>query len=274
MTREPAHAEATRVLFCGDREIAASIVGLIRNEGGSLVGLGLNPAPLAAHAEGLRDAAAVDPGMVFYGNSFASSAAVAKFQASRPHLGVCCGFASVLPAELLAIPQWGWVNVHRSYLPYNRGLDPLQWAVIDGTPAGVTLHVMTEQVDAGPIVGQQEVPVLPTDSYHTLSGRADNVAFELFHAWWPVLRSGAFHGTPQPEELATYHSATDSHRLRRLNLDAPTTVRQVLNVLRMYTGDGMSGVYFEYGPVRYAAHLHIQQVGGAPDDHSTTEKDD
>lgn len=239
-------AEPVRVLFAGDRPVSGLLVEVMRGDGAEIVGLGLNSPPRPGGDE-VRVAAATDPAMVFYGRSFSSAVALRKFEGARPHLGVSCGFAPILPPALLQLPLWGWVNVHRSYLPYNRGLDPLQWALVDGTPAGVSLHVMTEQVDAGLIIAQREMPLLPSDNFDSLEARADELVLEVFRSAWPRLRAGDLGGTPQDEDLATYHSWADCQALRRLDLNATVSVRRLLNILRSYSGEWFSLVEFHVG---------------------------
>lgn len=239
-------AEPIRVLFVGDRPVSGHLVEVMRADGAEIVGLGLNSPPRPG-GDAVRAAAATDPAMVFYGRSFSSAVALRKFEGLRPHLGVCCGFAPILPTALLELPRWGWVNVHRSYLPYNRGLDPLQWALVDGTPAGVSLHVMTEQVDAGLIIAQREMPLLPSDNFDSLEARADELVLEVFRSAWPRLRAGDLRGTPQDEDLATYHSWADCQALRRLDLNASMGVRRLLDVLRGYSGEWFSLVEFHVG---------------------------
>lgn len=262
-------SEPVRVLFVGDRPVCAGLVEVIRAAGDEVVGLGLNspPRPGGAH---VRAATGVDPDRVFYGRSFSGGIALRRFGALQPHLGVSCGFAPILPTSMLKLPQWGWVNVHRSYLPYNRGLDPLQWALVDGTPAGVSLHVMTEEVDAGPIIAQAEMPLKPTDDFDALEARADRLVQELFTSAWPRLRTGDLDGTPQDEDLATYHTWADCRALRQLDLQATMKVRRVVDILRAYSGDGWSFVEMRLGldPFPYqvgASVVPTAAVGRAKD---------
>lgn len=70
---------------------------------------------------------------------------------------VAC-FSRRLPASLLRLPRLGCLNVHPSLLPAHRGPDPLFWIFHDGDEAGgVTIHVMDEGFDTGPIVLQENV---------------------------------------------------------------------------------------------------------------------
>jgi len=67
------------------------------------------------------------------------------------------GYRYVLKKEILDLFPNRAINLHISYLPYNRGSDPNFWSFIDGTPKGVTIHYLDEGVDTGDIIVQKEV---------------------------------------------------------------------------------------------------------------------
>ena len=88
-------------------------------------------------------------------------------------------YRHMLPAHLLAIPPLGGFNMHGSLLPRYRGRVPVNWAIIHGErETGATLHEMTAKPDAGAILGQQAVPILPNDTAHEVFAKV-NVAAEL-----------------------------------------------------------------------------------------------
>ena len=71
----------------------------------------------------------------------------------------------MLRPALLALPPRGALNMHGSLLPKYRGRVPVNWAIIHGeTETGATLHYMTDKPDAGDIVAQTAVPILPDDT--------------------------------------------------------------------------------------------------------------
>lgn len=79
-----------------------------------------------------------------------------------PDVIVVVAYGQILSQELLAVPRMGAFNLHASLLPRYRGAAPLNWALINGeTVTGVTVQAMLPKVDAGPIAGQQTVPILP-----------------------------------------------------------------------------------------------------------------
>lgn len=78
-------------------------------------------------------------------------------------IAVAC-FPWRLPAWMLALPQRGCLNLHPSVLPAGRGPDPVFWAFRRGLrETGVTLHLMNEVFDAGPVIAQVRVPI-PDDA--------------------------------------------------------------------------------------------------------------
>ena len=75
------------------------------------------------------------------------------------------------------------LNIHPSLLPKYPGLHPQQQALDDGaTDSGATVHFVNEELDAGPIVLQQPVPVLKGDTAETLAARILEVEHQLYPA--------------------------------------------------------------------------------------------
>src|SRR5215208_4234538 len=103
----------------------------------------------------------------------------ARIEAHDVGLVVGAGYMRILSAGFLErFPVV--LNVHPSLLPEFRGLRAVEQALEAGVEeTGVTVHYMVEEVDAGPIVAQQRVPVLPEDTKETLLGRLHPVEHRL-----------------------------------------------------------------------------------------------
>jgi methionyl-tRNA formyltransferase len=108
-----------------------------------------------------------------------------QVKAAQPDFIFSFYYRHMLPAELLAVaPAF---NMHGSLLPEFRGRAPVNWAVLHGaTVTGATLHEMTVKPDAGAIVSQMEVPILPDDTAHEVFGKVQVAAEQ---ALWRVLPS-------------------------------------------------------------------------------------
>src|SRR5580693_8665025 len=123
----------------------------------------------------------------------------------RPDLLLVFGFNWRLPPEVLGLPRFGVLNVHPSALPRYRGPSPVLWAVRNGDPSiGITVHRMSETIDAGPVLAQAEGIPLPEEITH-------QDVWELIKRAVPGLLADALDrladgdpGTPQDERKATY----------------------------------------------------------------------
>ncbi|WP_031405527.1 formyltransferase [Thiomonas sp. FB-Cd] len=94
-------------------------------------------------------------------------------------------FRRMLPVELLQAARVAALNMHGSLLPKYRGRAPVNWAVLHGeAETGATLHIMQAKPDAGDIVAQQAVPILPDDTAKDVFDKV-TVAAEI--ALWGVL---------------------------------------------------------------------------------------
>jgi phosphoribosylglycinamide formyltransferase 1 len=98
------------------------------------------------------------------------------------HLALA-GFMRVLGPRLVAGYAGNIVNVHPALLPAFPGAhavaDALSWGA---KVTGVTVHLVDEEIDHGPIVAQEALPVLPGDDWDTLEARVHQVEHRLFPA--------------------------------------------------------------------------------------------
>lgn len=100
-----------------------------------------------------------------------SSEVLERVAALAPDFIFSFYYRQMLKPDLLALAKRGAYNMHGSLLPKYRGRVPVNWAVIHGErETGATLHEMVEKPDAGRLVGQEQVPILP-----------DDTAFEVFN---------------------------------------------------------------------------------------------
>ena len=98
-------------------------------------------------------------------------------------VGLVClaGFMRLLSPVMVGAFPSRILNIHPSLLPQFPGLHPQQQAIDAGaTVSGATVHVVNTDLDAGPVVLQREVPVLPDDTAATLAARILEVEHQLY----------------------------------------------------------------------------------------------
>ncbi len=113
---------------------------------------------------------------------------------------VAC-FTRRLPPALLRLPRLGCLNAHPSLLPDNRGPDPLFWTFHAGaTVAGVTIHLMDDDLDTGPILVRSRVTLAEGETEEALELRLATLAGKLMTQALAGLRGAAL--VPMPQNLA------------------------------------------------------------------------
>jgi phosphoribosylglycinamide formyltransferase-1 len=111
----------------------------------------------------------------------AERAYVAALQASKVDLIVLAGFMRVLKGGFLSAFEGRIINIHPSLLPSFPGLEAWKQALNYGVKTtGCTVHFVDAGVDAGPVIGQQTVPVLDRDTPETLHQRIQVAEHELY----------------------------------------------------------------------------------------------
>lgn len=117
------------------------------------------------------------------------NALLARVTAAQPDLMFSFYYRHMLPAALLAVaPAY---NMHGSLLPQYRGRAPVNWAVLHGArQTGATLHEMTVKPDAGAIVAQTAVPILPDDTAYEVFGKVTVAAEQCLWGVLPALLAG------------------------------------------------------------------------------------
>lgn len=122
-------------------------------------------------------------------------------QMLAPDLVCVACFPWRIPAKLLAIPTYGFVNLHPSLLPAYRGPAPLFWQLRDGLQSsGVSLHRMDQHFDTGMILAQQPLPLLEGASASILDQAYAQVAGTLLTTFLADLTqhgASAIQGQPQ-----------------------------------------------------------------------------
>jgi len=177
-----------------------------------------------------------------------------------PDFIVSIGFDHLVPPEILAVPSEGAVNLHPSYLPYNRGKSPNVWPLIEDTPAGVTLHYMDEEFDTGDIISQEKVPTDFSDTGKDLHGRLEEAQFELFTEVWPKIESGEVEPSPQEDTAGTYHTTADFVDACELDPESEVTIKDFLNTLRALTFPPFDNAYVNIDGTRYYVDIEIREA--------------
>lgn len=118
-----------------------------------------------------------------------------------PDVCVVTAYGRILPKDVLELPRKGCVNVHASLLPRFRGAAPIQWSIAHGdAETGVSLMVMDEGLDTGPVLAMRRLPIGPEDTSATLHEKLAALGGDILREELPKYLRGELQPVPQPAE--------------------------------------------------------------------------
>lgn len=129
-----------------------------------------------------------------------------EFKKLKPDFVILTAYGKIIPSELLTIPPKGFINLHPSLLPKWRGATPIQSAILNGdTETGVSLFVMDEQIDHGPIIAKSKCKMQNAKlSYEDLRNKLAVLGASLIIKAVPIWLEGKIKPVPQDHSLASY----------------------------------------------------------------------
>lgn len=143
----------------------------------------------------------------------------------NPRLVVSFNYVHIIKEDTIELLAGRIVNLHTSYLPWNRGSAPNVWSFIEDTPKGVTIHVLDRGLDTGAVIAQREVEMdEQRDTLATSYQKLIDAVIALFKEHWDSILSGSYEAKPQ-QGKGSYHTKKDLEAFlagRRLSWD--TTV--------------------------------------------------
>ncbi|MFW9969296.1 MAG: formyltransferase family protein [Candidatus Odinarchaeota archaeon] len=105
------------------------------------------------------------------------------------------------------------INLHISYLPWNRGADPNLWSFLDNTPKGVTIHFLDEGIDTGDIIAQRYVKFdIENDTLRTTYKKLSECIEDMFKKVWPYIRQGKAKRYKQ----VSFHTSKDKNAYKAI----------------------------------------------------------
>lgn len=121
----------------------------------------------------------------------------------KPDLNVVVAYGQIMPSSVIYLPEFNSVNLHFSLLPKYRGAAPVQWAIKNGADiTGVTVFVLDEKMDEGPILSQEQVSIQPGENAQELEERLAHIGADLLVDTIRKIRE--LNPESQDHSLATY----------------------------------------------------------------------
>ncbi len=118
---------------------------------------------------------------------------------------------------MLEMPTLGTLNAHPGLLPRYRGVDVVAWAVLNGDPVGVSVHLVDAGIDTGRICRTRELPIHRGDTLEEVKRACgDRVRTTSWPMWWPTPVASRGIEAHATEERYPVHRRMDEARLREV----------------------------------------------------------
>ncbi len=134
---------------------------------------------------------------------------IEKLKEIAPDKIISYSYRYMIKKEVIDFMSASILNLHISYLPWNRGANPNFWSFIDNTPKGVTIHEIDERLDRGKILLQKKLEFEEEkETFSTTYQKLNEEIVKLFEENRKALLEGRIQGKPALEQ-GSYHSEAD-----------------------------------------------------------------
>lgn len=246
-----------KIFYFGNNLVGCKILRYLVEQDEEIIGLAVHPHDRSKYRNEIIQISGLDESFIFDGSRLSEPDIMESISKLRPEIGISVFFGYIISSNLLDIFPLGCINVHPSFLPYNRGAYPNVWSILEGTPAGATIHYVNSGIDTGDIIAQEEVPVEPIDTGKTLYHKLEYACVKIFMDAWPIIRAGNACCIPQSDNKSTYHRSKDVEKIDEIDLNRTYMARELIDTIRARTFSPYPGAYFLSGKRKVYMRLQL-----------------
>jgi methionyl-tRNA formyltransferase len=222
-----------RILFFGDAQWAVNSLKMLLEDDHSILGVVIRTRPTDGQ---LADVATERYIPVFQPANVNAPEFVEQVQALQPELNISVSYDQILRAPIRQTAQHGFINFHAGKLPFYRGRNVLNWALINGeTEIGITGHYVDDGIDTGDIITQQLISVDWADTYADLLKKTVEAIPPLVKKTVRLIANGEVKRQQQADLMGSYFATRGEGDEW---IDWSDTSRNIYNKIRGITHPG------------------------------------
>ena len=198
-----------RIVFMGTPDFAVPCLEAVINAGHQVVGVFSQPDKPVGRNQivmptPVKECAQKHNIPVYQPNSLRNDEQLQLMKELNPEAVAVVAYGKLIPADMLKVAPFGYVNVHGSILPKYRGAAPIQWAVVNGDKVtGVTTMLLGEGMDTGDILEVSTTEIGENETAGELFDRLSDMGAELLVSTLSKLEKGVLTPVEQNEDEAT-----------------------------------------------------------------------
>ncbi len=196
-----------KIIFFGDSNWAALSLYKLIQDGHTIPAVVIRKHPSDIT---LQQAAAEYGIQILQPDNVNSGAFRNTIKSLSPDLNLSCSYDQIIRKPILHSAPLGFANVHAGDLPFYRGRNVINWAIINGeTHIGITVHYMDESIDTGDIISQTTIPIEWSHTYNDVLQNVTSAIPETLSEAVTKIGLAAPNSTPQNSSQGTYFCKRD-----------------------------------------------------------------
>ncbi len=231
-----------KIILLANDMVGLEIAKYLKKRKENIVGLVLHPTNNSSFMKEIKKE--VNTKNVFSAKQIKNSAYLEKIKNLNPDIAICAWYGYLLNQDFIKIFPSGCLNMHNSYLPYNRGKYPHCWAIFDNSKYGVTIHYIDKYIDSGNIIAQKEIRIKNTYIAEDLYKKSLGEIIILFKKIWPKIKNNNIVPKEQENKKKTFHLAKEIQGLDIINLNKKYRAENLINQIRARSFSDKSYAYF------------------------------
>jgi methionyl-tRNA formyltransferase len=249
-----------RIVFAGTPKNAAFTLSHLVSKGFNVVGV-LTRLDSKVGRKGIIQASAVASqasalGIPVYKANSMDTDCLSWIRSLEPDIGVVVAYGTIFDSDVLAVPRYGWLNLHYSLLPALRGPAPVQNAILRGLrETGVTVFRLDQGIDTGPIVAQEKVSIDSTENSGELLEKLSQVGAELISNVLSDMTPNLAGATNQPDLAPDQIARKPSRESARLDFSSKSI--ELYALVRAMNPEPMAWFEFEGKSVRVLSAIPL-----------------
>lgn len=155
-----------------------------------------------------------------------------KIDADKPDLIISYNYKYMIEEDVINRMDGNVINLHISYLPWNKGSNPNFWSFVNDTPKGVTIHKVNSKLDEGDVIFQKKIWMNPSDeTFVTSYNKLHDAIVELFIANWESIREKNYLMTPQTKAGSCHKQSDFENLTKKYPISWEENIQEYLNKL-------------------------------------------
>lgn len=238
-----------RIFLFANNIVGLKVCKFLKRQKEDIIGLGIHEKEKQKFTSEIIKSSGLPRKLIFKAGSLRDKETVEKIRKLKPDIMILAFWGYIIKPELFKIAPLGAINFHPGYLPYNRGVNPNVWPIIENTPAGVTIHYIDEGTDTGDIIARKKVSLTSVDTAETIDIKTTREVFNLFVEKWPLIKAKKNNRIAQKKlGRHTFHKIRDLESLDKIDLNRDYKAKDLINFLRSRTySDRYYAHYFDKG---------------------------